>query len=167
MMARLSQKLRTCVDVVTQHRFNDLKVTGENSCDLFQEQCFIEPKQRIYSTEYPLLHSYTCKIKCTKKVKQELLELSTRGILTKMYWDIENPHVFHEDNTQFPQKIDVWAGIFGDDIVGPIFIEGNLMSTTVFSSMNKYDFCSLLKGSGAVASWSKTSCLGLALRNAR
>ena len=34
--------------------------------------------------------------------------------------------MFREGNTQFPQKINVWAGIFGDDIVGPIFIEENL-----------------------------------------
>ncbi|KAJ4431161.1 hypothetical protein ANN_19756 [Periplaneta americana] len=34
--------------------------------------------------------------------------------------------VFREDNTKFPQKINLWAGIYEDDIVGPIFIEGNL-----------------------------------------
>ena len=51
------------------------------------------------------------------------------GFLNKhncKYWDNENPHVFREGNAQFRQKINVRAGIFGDDIVGPIFIEENL-----------------------------------------
>ena len=42
------------------------------------------------------------------------------------YWDNENPHVFREGHTQYPQKINVWAGILGDGIIGPIVIPGNL-----------------------------------------
>lgn len=42
------------------------------------------------------------------------------------YWDNENPHLFREDHTQHPQKINVWAGILGNEIIGPIFIEDNL-----------------------------------------
>lgn len=42
------------------------------------------------------------------------------------FWSDENPHVFHEVHTQTPQKLNVWAGIFGDRIIGPIFIDGNL-----------------------------------------
>lgn len=42
------------------------------------------------------------------------------------YWDNENPHLFREDHTQYPQKLNVWAGILGNEIIGPIFIEENL-----------------------------------------
>lgn len=42
------------------------------------------------------------------------------------YWDNENPHLFREDHTQYPQKINVWAGILGNEIIGPIFMEENL-----------------------------------------
>jgi hypothetical protein len=42
------------------------------------------------------------------------------------YWSDENPHEFREGNTQYPQKLNVWAGILGDCIIGPFFIEGNL-----------------------------------------
>lgn len=42
------------------------------------------------------------------------------------FWSDENPHVFHEVHTQTPQKVNVWAGIFGDQIIGPIFIDDNL-----------------------------------------
>lgn len=42
------------------------------------------------------------------------------------YWSDENPHEFRELNTQYPQKVNVWAGILGDHIIGPMFIPGNL-----------------------------------------
>lgn len=42
------------------------------------------------------------------------------------YWHDENPQVFRQGHTQYPQKINVWAGILGDTIIGPLFIEENL-----------------------------------------
>lgn len=42
------------------------------------------------------------------------------------YWADANPRLFHEVYTQQPQKLNVWAGIFGDNIVGPFFLPGNL-----------------------------------------
>lgn len=42
------------------------------------------------------------------------------------YWSDENPHIFREDHSQTPEKLNVWAGILGDTIIGPVFIDGNL-----------------------------------------
>lgn len=42
------------------------------------------------------------------------------------YWSAENPNWMRETHTQYPQKVNVWAGIIGDHIIGPIFIDGNL-----------------------------------------
>lgn len=42
------------------------------------------------------------------------------------YWAAENPHWMMEAHTQIPQKVNVWAGIIGDRILGPFFIEGSL-----------------------------------------
>lgn len=42
------------------------------------------------------------------------------------YWSDTNPHIFREGHTQFPKKVNVWAGILGNRVVGPIFIRGNL-----------------------------------------
>src|SRR6202042_2575462 len=42
------------------------------------------------------------------------------------YWSDVNPHIYRDCNTQFPQKLNVWAGILGNHIIGPLFIEGNL-----------------------------------------
>lgn len=42
------------------------------------------------------------------------------------YWCEENPNEYREAHTQRPQKMNVWAGILGDEVIGPFFIEGNL-----------------------------------------
>lgn len=42
------------------------------------------------------------------------------------YWSDSNPHWMVETHTQRPQKLNVWAGICGDRIVGPFFTHGNL-----------------------------------------
>lgn len=42
------------------------------------------------------------------------------------YWSDVNPHEMHENHTQYPQKLNVWAGILNNQIIGPFFIEGNL-----------------------------------------
>lgn len=42
------------------------------------------------------------------------------------YWSRENPHWMHEAHTQYPQKVNVWAGIIGDRILGPFFFDANL-----------------------------------------
>lgn len=42
------------------------------------------------------------------------------------YWSRENKHLSVPLRTQYPQKINIWAGILGDYIVGPFVINGNL-----------------------------------------
>lgn len=42
------------------------------------------------------------------------------------YWSRENKHLSLPLRTQYPQKVNVWAGILGDSIIGPFFIDGNL-----------------------------------------
>lgn len=38
------------------------------------------------------------------------------------YWSDSNPRIYHEVHTQQPQKLNVWAGIFGAHLVGPFFL---------------------------------------------
>lgn len=38
----------------------------------------------------------------------------------------ENPHWIVEQHTQYREKINVWAGIIGDNIIGPVFYDNNL-----------------------------------------
>jgi hypothetical protein len=41
-----------------------------------------------------------------------------------------NPRVNISTRTQYPQKINIWAGIFNNNIIGPFEIERNLNSAT-------------------------------------
>lgn len=42
------------------------------------------------------------------------------------FWSQENPHWICEAHTQRPQKVNVWAGIINNRILGPYFFEENL-----------------------------------------
>lgn len=42
------------------------------------------------------------------------------------YWSDSNPHWVVEDDTQNQEKVNVWAGLLADQVIGPFFIEGNL-----------------------------------------
>lgn len=42
------------------------------------------------------------------------------------YWSRGNPHWVAEGHTQYQQKLNVWAGILDNRILGPIFFEDNL-----------------------------------------
>lgn len=36
-------------------------------------------------------------------------------------------HIYREGHTQRPQKLNIWAGILGNYIIGPLFINENLI----------------------------------------
>lgn len=42
------------------------------------------------------------------------------------YWSVENPHWLREVEHQRPWSVNVWCGIIGDKLIGPVFIEGTL-----------------------------------------
>lgn len=42
------------------------------------------------------------------------------------YWYDENPRINLATRTQYPQKINIWAGIFNDSIIGPFEITDNV-----------------------------------------
>lgn len=42
------------------------------------------------------------------------------------FWATENPHELFETHTQYPEKLNVWAGIFGSKLIGPFFLDGTL-----------------------------------------
>lgn len=42
------------------------------------------------------------------------------------YWADNNPRWMKEQHTQRPQKVNVWAGIINETIIGPFFIDGDL-----------------------------------------
>ena len=45
-------------------------------------------------------------------------------------WGRQNPHIVLDTNTQYQAKVNVWAGMYRGNIVGPFFINGNLNGPT-------------------------------------
>lgn len=60
------------------------------------------------------------------------------------YWSDANPHVFHEVHTQFPQKLNVWIGIYGDRLIGPVFLDGNLTGETYLELLSEFVYPQLV-----------------------
>ncbi|XP_018369530.1 PREDICTED: uncharacterized protein LOC108765352 [Trachymyrmex cornetzi] len=52
------------------------------------------------------------------------------------YWSDENPHWMRDIHTQHPLKINVWAGILCNQIVGPFFLEDNFTAERYFNLLN-------------------------------
>jgi hypothetical protein len=42
------------------------------------------------------------------------------------FWSAVNPHLIREDRNQQQFNVNVWCGIVGEEIVGPVFYDGNL-----------------------------------------
>lgn len=54
------------------------------------------------------------------------------------YWDDTNPRLFREAHTQNPEKLNVWAGILGNRIIGPYFLPGNLNGEMYLELLETY-----------------------------
>ncbi|XP_050511562.1 uncharacterized protein LOC126887788 isoform X2 [Diabrotica virgifera virgifera] len=80
-------------------------------CELMTERIRVEPRwlKNICSTD-----------ECTFMLNGNVNKQNCR------YWSDANAHRFREGHTQYPEKVNVWAGILGDAIIGPLFIPGNL-----------------------------------------
>lgn len=61
------------------------------------------------------------------------------------YWSRENLHKHFNFRTQYPQKLNVWAGILGDQIIGPFFIDGNLTAVKYLELLRGQIIPSLLQ----------------------
>ena len=46
------------------------------------------------------------------------------------YWSDHKPYWMMEHRTQHPQKLNVWAGIIGNHIIGPFFLRENLTANS-------------------------------------
>lgn len=54
------------------------------------------------------------------------------------YWSRQNPHWMMEANTQYPRKVNVWAGIIENRIIGPYFFNGSLNSEKYLNFLESY-----------------------------
>ncbi|KAJ8963387.1 hypothetical protein NQ318_018864 [Aromia moschata] len=54
-------------------------------------------------------------------------------------WSRENPHWMRELHTQNTEKVNVWRGIIGENIIGTFFIDGNLNGETYLALLQNND----------------------------
>jgi hypothetical protein len=113
--------------ILKKHKFHPFKMTlvqelheddfdrRNQFCEYFSEQLLLNPN---------LLYNTCFSDECTFMLNGEVNRHNCR------YWSDTNPHLIREFHTQTPQKLNVWAGILGDHLVGPFFIQGNLDGNT-------------------------------------
>lgn len=58
-------------------------------------------------------------------------------------WATDNPHVLRETGTQYPMKVNVWAGIMGSTLIGPFFINNNLTGERYLNLLQNEDAAAL------------------------
>lgn len=109
--------------VLKMHKFRPYKMV------ILQELTDDDPDRRIEFCEI-MTHKITTEPQLVKNICfSDECTFYLNGKVNKQncrYWSDVNPHLMREGHTQYPQKINVWAGIYGNSIVGPLFINHNL-----------------------------------------
>ncbi|CAH1372527.1 unnamed protein product [Tenebrio molitor] len=83
----------------------------------------LSEKQRI---ELLMMIGYGNRARTLKKCVKTFCLNGTVNRQNCRYWTRENPHWMQEIHTQYPQKVNVWARIIDDRILGPFFFANNL-----------------------------------------
>lgn len=94
-----------------------IKLVHELNEDDFDRRLeFCEYYSNLLSDHQNLLYNVCFSDECSFYLHGEINRHNCR------YWSDSNPHLYRETYTQNPQKLNVWAGILGNNIVGPFFI---------------------------------------------
>lgn len=127
-LAAVSGVSRTTIQrILKQHKFHPYKIIlshelNEDDFDRRSQFCELASERTINNPNF--LFNICFSDECS---------FFLNGIVNRQncrYWSDAHPRIFHEVHTQNPQKLNVWCGIFGDRIVGPFFIDGNLTGET-------------------------------------
>lgn len=110
-------------NVLKKHKFHPYKV------QLHQEMNEDDPDRRLQFCEQLLMEINNNNNYISQVCFSDEAAFSLHGVVNRhncRYWSDVNPHWMIEAHTQHEQKVNVWAGILGNSIVGPFFIDGNL-----------------------------------------
>ncbi|XP_067130452.1 uncharacterized protein [Centruroides vittatus] len=108
--------------ILKAHNFHPYKINlvhqlNEDDFDRRQQFCEIMTERLRIDVDY--LFNICFSDECTFFLNSTVNRHNCR------YWSDNNPSIFHEVHSQTPQKLNVWAGIFGDRLLGPIFLDSN------------------------------------------
>lgn len=100
-----------------------------------------QPVQSLHDNDGParivfcewLLRNINCNILWTDEAL--FTRIGIYNSRNEHYWALSNPHVIRNNYHQVRFSVNVWAGIIGNVIVGPIFIEGRLTGTNYLNML--------------------------------
>lgn len=109
--------------VLKKHKYKSFKF--RKSQELFPDDCFrrmefCEIMVDMANNDMNFIKNILFTDECTFELH------SPHNSQCVRYWSRENLYQYQPTRTQYPQKLNVWAGILGDHIIGPFFINGNL-----------------------------------------
>jgi len=81
---------------------------------------FCETMMNKIDEDPPFLYNIVFSDKATFTLKGKVNRHNCR------YWSDTNPDWMMDSHTQYPQKVNVWAGLLNNALIGPFFIDGNL-----------------------------------------
>lgn len=123
-LAAVSGVSRTTVQrILKKHKFHPYKISlvhELNEDDYDRRLQFCETISETTTTNPRFLFNVCFSDECSFFLSGTVNRHNCR------YWSDSNPRIFQEVHTQYPEKLNVWAGIFGDRLVGPFFLPGNL-----------------------------------------
>lgn len=123
-LAAISGVNRTSIQrILKKHKFHPYKirlVQELNEDDFDRRLEFCETMSARVNQDPHLLFNICFSDECSFFINGTVNRHNCR------YWGDTNPRIFHETHTQHPEKLNVWAGIFGDHVVGPFFLPGTL-----------------------------------------
>lgn len=121
------------VSKTTVHKFLKLEKWHPFKIKLVQELNDDDPDRRIEFCEAIMDNYQRDPLFVSNIIFSDEATFTLNGEVNRQncrYWAKENPKWMREHHTQYPQKINVWAGIVRNRIIGPHFFEGNLDGST-------------------------------------
>lgn len=113
----------TVHEILQKHKFHPFKVhlvQELNEDDPDRRLQFCETMEHLIATQPNYLYRICFSDEASFFVNGSVNRHNCR------YWSDQNPRWIEEAHTQHPEKLNVWAGIMGNTVIGPFFIEGNL-----------------------------------------
>ena len=110
--------------VLHEEKFRSYKMSCHQQLtplqDTTRRMTFCAQMQEMLNNDAQLLARIIFSDECTFHISHGPNRQNTR------FWCTENPHIVVQNRTQYQAAVNVWAGMVGQNIIGPFFIENRL-----------------------------------------
>lgn len=119
----LNTNKRTVLRILKKHRFRSFKIQKTQELfpqDNFRRMEFCETVTDRVNRDENFIKNIAFSDESTFPIHGRHNPSAVR------YWATENLHRYFAFRSQYPQKLNVWAGMLGDNVIGPYYINGTL-----------------------------------------